>query len=326
MPVLDLTRLSIGDRVQHELLVRERVDRETKDGKPFSVLTLGNSSGTMETSPIWAEQLTWVEGAVKGTLVQVIGTVSTYREKRQVQLTSAARILPIESFRAEDFLPHTGQDAVRLWDFVDRERGRIRSDALRCALDVFFADDDFRLRFERTPGSTGGHHAQIGGLLLHVCEVARIAHSMAVTMRANSELVFVGSLLHDIGKVESYDISPSGFVHTQAGSLLGHVVLGTLMLDRRLRGLPEGVLSESQVLELQHFIQSHHGALEHGAAVQPMTVEAEILHWADQASAKANDMAESLEDNDAFASGGAVSDKRPWRVRRRVWRRPHAWE
>jgi 3'-5' exoribonuclease len=74
-------------------------------------------------------------------------------------------------------------------------------------------------------------------------------------------------------------------------------------------------------------ILSHHGALEFGSPVQPMTAEAEIVHWADEASAKANDMIESLEDSEAFAAGRELSDKRPWRVGRRVWRRPAAiWE
>ena len=58
-----------------------------------------------------------------------------------------------------------------------------------------------------------------------------------------------------------------------------------------------------------------------------MTAEAEVVHWADEASAKANDMIESLEDSEAFATGREVSDKRPWRVGRRMWRRPGGtWE
>jgi hypothetical protein len=56
-----------------------------------------------------------------------------------------------------------------------------------------------------------------------------------------------------------------------------------------------------------------------------MTVEAELVHWADETSAKANDMAESLSEDEHFGSG-EVSERRPWRVGRRVWRRPHGWE
>jgi hypothetical protein len=56
-----------------------------------------------------------------------------------------------------------------------------------------------------------------------------------------------------------------------------------------------------------------------------MTSEAEIVHWADEASAKATDMMEAVEDGELFAGGSQLSD-RSRRVGRRVWRRPHGWE
>ena len=188
--------------------------------------------------------------------------------------------------------------------------------------DLFYADDNFRLRLEQTPGSVNGHHAKLGGLLLHVFEVTSIARNMAKTMNANSDLVIAGALLHDIGKVEAYEIEGGRFGQTPCGLLLGHVVLGCLMLERRLAAAGRAICSRGQVLDLQHMILSHHGSLEFGSPVQPMTAEAELVHWADEASAKANDMIESLEDSEAFTSGKAFSDKRPWRVGRRIWRRP----
>jgi 3'-5' exoribonuclease len=143
----------------------------------------------------------------------------------------------------------------------------------------------------------------------------------------NTDLVVAGALLHDIGKVEAYEIDGGGFGYTPCGLLLGHVVLGCFMLERRLSAASRSICSDGQLLDLQHMILSHHGSLEFGSPVQPMTAEAEIVHWADEASAKANDMIESLDDSDGFASGKAFSDKRPWRVGRRIWRRPDGiWE
>jgi len=323
--MLDLSKLRPGDRVQHELLVLDRADKETRDGKPFARLTLGNSTGRIDTAPIWQEQLPWVAGAVKGAVVQVIGAVNEYAGKRQLTLTAPLRVLPRDASRAESFLPHIARKTEELWNWIDQQRTAIMAPKLRIALDVFFADDAFRQQFQRAPGSTTGHHAQVGGLLLHSVEVASIAQGIARTMRANVELVTVGALLHDIGKVESYSVSASGFGHTTAGHLLGHIVLGSMMLDRRLRALPEGTLTAEQELELQHFIQSHHGSLEFGAAVQPMTLEAEILHWADQASAKAADVTDTLANDEHFGDD-AFTQKRPWPVQKRLWRRPHGWE
>jgi len=323
--LLDLSKLSPGSRVQHELLVLDRTDKETRDGKPFARLTLGNASGRIETAPVWSEQLAWVAGAEKGKIVQVIGTVGEYQGKRQLTLTAPARVLPTSAGNAEQFLPRINRPTEELWAWVDAQRVALTSRRLRTALDLFFADDVFRQGFARAPGSSNGHHAQVGGLLLHSVEVATIAQGVARTMSANVELVTVGALLHDIGKVETYTISPTGFGYTAAGRLLGHVVLGSLMLDRRLRSLPADALTAEQELELQHFIQSHHGSVELGAAVPPMTLEAEILHWADQASAKSADITDTLATDEHFGDD-AFTAKKPWPAQKRLWRRPHSWE
>ena len=62
--------------------------------------------------------------------------------------------------------------------------------------------------------------------------------------------------------------------------------------------------------------------------MQPMTVEAEIVHWADEASAKATDMVDELADPELFPPGSdiEVSAKRSWRLGRKLWRRPAPWD
>lgn len=332
MSPLLIPHLAPGERVAGELLVYDRAEKKTANGDPYVVLTLGNASGRIDTSPIWSDKLEWADGARSGKVVQAIGDVTVYAKggpaKKQLTLTGPVRILPDESFRAEDFLPSIDGDASKLWGWIDRVRNEVESRTLRRVLDLFFCDDDFRVRFERTPASTGGHHAKLGGLLLHIYEVTSIARQTARTMRANVDLAVTGALLHDIGKVESYEIGPGGFTFTPCGLLLGHVVLGTLMLERRVAaaGGAPSICSEGQLTELHHMILSHHGALEFGSPVQPMTTEAEIVHWADEASAKATDMMELLGDGELFSEGRETSDKAHWRLKRRIWRRPHGWD
>src|SRR5205085_12316619 len=112
----------------------------------------------------------------------------------------------------------------------------LSSATLRRMVDLFYANDDFRIRLERTPGSVSGHHAKLGGLLQHIVEVATIARATAKTCRANVDLVTAGVLLHDIGKLDSYAVSTGGFSHTTCGHLIGHVVLGCMMFERALNG------------------------------------------------------------------------------------------
>lgn len=326
MPPLDLSQLAVGDRVQHELLVLEREERRQPNGDPYLILTLGNGTGRISTAPIWSNQREWAEGTARGRVVQAIGQVATYQRtgKRQLQLTAPLRVLPEESVNPEDFLPRIATPPEKLWDWIDRTRAELASPRLKGVLALFFGDDDFRLRFQRMPASTASHHARIGGLLEHVVEVTGIARQGARVMRADVDLVVTASLLHDIGKVEAYEVTPAGFELTAAGLLVGHVVLGALMLDRRLLAAPPDLCTESQWLELRHLILSHHGSLEYGSPVVPATLEADIVHWADQMSAKANDFAESLADPEAFGSR-EISDRRMWRVGRYLWRRPHEW-
>lgn len=325
MAGLDLGRLSAGDRVQHELLVRERAEKRTGAGDPYWVLTLGNASGTVDTAPVWHDKAGLIAGVERGSVVQVIGAVTEYKGRRQLELVSC-RPLPRDEFDPAQFLPAVPLERrEKVWSWIDRELAGLQSAPLRAAAALCFGDPAFRERFDAAPGSTAGHHAAVGGLLVHTGEVARIAQESAKVMRANAELAFVGALLHDIGKVEAYRVDAGGFGVTPAGHLAGHIVLGTWMLAARLAAAPGHGLSGTQVLELQHFILSHHGSLEFGASVQPMTTEAEIVHWADEMSAKANDMLESLSDDAHFAAEDPFSTKRPWRVGRRLWRRPDHW-
>jgi 3'-5' exoribonuclease len=331
MPPLSLPSLAFGTRVQHELLVCERTEKKmATTGDPFVILTLGNRSGQIDTAPIWPDQLDWAAGADRGKIVQAIGEVARYERngqlKRQLKLTAPLRVLPTEQFDVEQFLPQVDEELDALWSSLDKARNSVRSETLRAVLKLVFGDDEFRTRFERTPGSTNGHHAKIGGLLLHTLEVARIATATSRTMRrANEDLVLAGALLHDIGKVEAYEIAAGGFGFTPCGLLVGHVVLGVLMLERRLAALGRPLCSDAQLVELQHLILSHHGKLEYGSPVEPMTVEAEIVHRADEASAKATDFFDALDDPDLWADGGETS-KRSWRLGRRLYKRSHDWE
>jgi len=74
----------------------------------------------------------------------------------------------------------------------------------------------------------------------------RIALATGLDAEASRVIGEVGRL-HDVGKVESYEIGPGGFTFTPCGLLIGHVVLGALMLERRIASLGEGVCSDGQL-------------------------------------------------------------------------------
>ena len=318
---IDIPALSVGTRVQETLLVLEVDQRTTGEGDPFTVITVGNASGSIETEPFWLDRQPLVAGVRRGHVAQVIGEVEAYRDRPQLKVTSL-RVLPSGSVDVRALLPSVGP-VDRYWETLDAWRAEIGKPRLRRVVDLFYEDPDFRRGYEQCPGSVRGHHAAIGGLLKHTTEVAAIARTIARAAGADVELVLAGVLLHDIGKLESYRWD-GVFEHTETGSLIGHVTLGALMLDRRLTEAAPPPCTDAERTILLHLVLAHHGRLEFGSPVLPMTLEAEVIHWADNASARTSSVAEALSRPSNFPAGQVSS-----RIRgldgRRLYRSATDW-
>jgi 3'-5' exoribonuclease len=318
----DLPGLSPGQRVQDPLLILE-VERRGGD-TPHTVLTFANASGRLPSAPFWLEDQPKIAGLAPGDVAQVIGEVALYRGQRQLKVSSI-RPLPKGAVDVSLLVPSIG-DPAPYWKTLDGWRAEIVRPRLAATLDLFYRDDDFRLRYEACPASLAGHHALLGGLLKHTVEVASIARAIARACRAEADLVLAGVLLHDIGKLDAYRWDGGIFEMTEAGTLHGHVVLGALMVDRAVRAAVPAPCTEQELAILQHLVLSHHGRLEYGAAVAPMTLEAEVLHYADNASAKTASMAEALADAGNFDGESLVSTRGLWQLdRRRAYRGRSDW-
>ncbi|MDQ3138210.1 MAG: HD domain-containing protein [Gemmatimonadota bacterium] len=317
-----LKQLVVGDRIQEPLLVLEVEHRDSPKGA-FTMLILGNCHGHLPTAPFWAEDQPRLAGIERGTVAQVIGEVGQYNGKRQLKVSSI-RVLPRAMVDWRQFLPCVA-DVAPYWERLDRWRGEVCRPRLRRTLDLFYDDPEFRRRYEACPASTAGHHAELGGLLRHTCEVASIGRAIAKVCRAEADVVLAGALLHDIGKLEAYRWE-GGFENTERGTLLGHVTLGMLMLDRRVAAEAEAPCTERELAILHHLIASHHGKQEFGAPVAPMTLEAEVLHFADNASAKTASMSRALAEVDNFEGDALVSARTLWTLdRRRAYRGRSDW-
>ncbi len=318
----DLARMVVGERLNDSLLVLEVEHRESPRGA-FTLLTLGNRHGKLPSAPFWPADRPRLAGIERGAVAQVSGEIGQYHGSRQLKV-AAIRLLPAGDVDWRRLQPSV-DDVGPYWERLDHWREGVRGPRLRRTLGLLFDDSDFRRRFEACPASLAGHHAELGGLLRHTAEVAVIGRAIAKASNADADLVLAGALLHDIGKLDAYTWS-GAFEMTERGSLLGHVTLGMLALDRRVGAAPAPPCAAAELCVLHHLIASHHGSLEHGAAVAPMSLEAEILHHADDASAKTASMAEALADEGNFTGRSPVSLKPVWQLdRRRVYRGTSDW-
>jgi 3'-5' exoribonuclease len=124
--------------------------------------------------------------------------------------------------------------------------------------------------------------------------MAAVGDMLARAYHADADLVLAGALLHDIGKLQEldYDLATS---YSREGRLIGHIMLGSALVGEAaaaVEGFPPELLTR-----IQHLILSHHGRLEFGSPVAPMTVEAFILSFVDDLDAKINMVRQAIRDD-----------------------------
>ncbi|HET6233044.1 MAG TPA: HD domain-containing protein, partial [Longimicrobiaceae bacterium] len=145
-------------------------------------------------------------------------------------------------------------------------------------------------QFRMHPAAKKNHHAYLGGLMEHSLSVARSAdrlgaHYQSQGARIDRDLLVAGALLHDIGKVRELAAHRT-IMYTDEGQLLGHILIGLQIVTREAEALPG--ISPEKLLHLQHLIASHQGRHEWASPKVPQTLEAMILHYADDLDSKMN--------------------------------------
>ena len=147
--------------------------------------------------------------------------------------------------------------------------------------------------FSEMPAGKSTHHDYLYGLLQHSVQVAELADVMTKLTstqesRIDRDVVVLGAMLHDIGKIFEYTIGRYGLIEdlNPAFLLSGHLVLG----EKSIRQLAKKILSKGETDHLAHIVLSHHEKKEWGAARTPATIEAVVVAKADMAEASLNNI------------------------------------
>ena len=119
----------------------------------------------------------------------------------------------------------------------------VQNKGLKELLCSFFKDADFAAKFKIHSAAKSIHHGFVGGLLQHTLAVTKICDFLASSYPIlNRDLLVTSAICHDIGKVKEISEFPVND-YTDAGNLLGHIVMGAMMVKGRnlVDGLPKNV-------------------------------------------------------------------------------------
>jgi len=294
-----VSQIQERDWVETPFLVRDKTVGMAKNGKPYLSLKLMDRSGEIE-GRVWDRVDEFTPLFERNDFILAAGKASVYLGKMQLVIQELSRI---EEGQVElaDFLPVSARPVAEMVAELRTLVAGFSDSFLRQLMEAFLADEKWLAAYSRAPAAKAMHHVYLGGLLEHSLAVAALAADICRRYQGlHRDLLITGALLHDVGKVSELRFERS-FEYSDAGKLLGHIVIGVEMVEEKLRTI-SGFPIELAIL-LKHLLLSHHGQYEYGSPKRPKTLEAVVLNFIDDLDSKINGVRTHLEKENAGDSG-----------------------
>jgi 3'-5' exoribonuclease len=293
-----VNQLANGESVDELFLVADKQLRANRQGNLYLHLELRDKTGTLG-ARFWNATEALAGTFEPGDFLRVRGKLQVFQGALQM-IVSHLEVVDSAQVDPEDFLPQCTQDVARLSSRLRQILLALQNPHLRALAECFLIDEDFMRKFTTAPAGIKNHHAYHAGLLEHVVTLLNIADLITgLYPELDRDLLLMGIFLHDIGKVDelSYD---RAFAYTDQGQLLGHLVMGVVMLREQVKRASELLgdpFPPELLLRLEHMIVSHHGSHEFGSPKLPMTPEAVALHYLDNLDAKIHTFTREIRDD-----------------------------
>lgn len=264
-------------RVSGYVLVRNYEEQPTKKGSTY-LLGVADAVGEVQFK-IWRGSCFDFaqENNCKGKICLIEAEVNEFGGAKSLIVSAMAPVpeerLVTENLKEEDFVI-LKYDANAYWSSMHNIVAKnVSENAFKVfSLLIGEVEDDFKKEF----AAIHHHDNCTGGLLAHSTRVMKMSAVIKqypeITSRVSEDLLYVGSALHDIGKVVEYN---KGTI-SEEGKRLSHLLFGCLMLEKHKSEIVE-LKGEEFYLNLLSVISQHHG--EYGE--RPRTVAALVVHQID---------------------------------------------
>ncbi|MDO5846616.1 MAG: HD domain-containing protein [Methanocorpusculum sp.] len=290
----------------------KRADLRAKRGEQYLHMTIADKTGTIEAKFYGAKAAEAARSVETGRVYRIVGrgrinpngALFVYSEDAAALETVLAGPLTLAPGEDVEYI-YTPADMAGNAAELQKLVASIQNQNLRifvaCCLDN---------RFYECPAAIRRHHEYMGGLCEHTLETVRIALRIMETMprtKMSRDIVIAGSVLHDIGKIFCFDKVGSAYVPNDTYNLIEHITMGIMYVDEY-----KYLLTDSQLLQIRHIIQSHHGVY---GDVVPLTAEAWLVNEADGASSRLRSITDDLDETPAGQKKkGLRSEKFLWRA------------
>jgi len=188
------------DQVDEVFLVRQKIQAMAKNGKPYLTLKLMDRTGEVE-GRVWDRVDELGASFERDDFIRVQARASVYMGKMQLVIQNLQPVAEAD-VTIGDFLPVAAVPAAEMVDALRDVVDSLTDPDLQALMQAFLADEAFMADYSRAPAAKAMHHVYLGGLLEHALAVAALAEDISRRYPVvNRDLLLVGALLHDIGKV-----------------------------------------------------------------------------------------------------------------------------
>lgn len=276
---LYITDLKVGDSVFGEIFaIKSFTKKASRNNKPYIDVELTDRSGSIR-GKIWSDDIANCDQLEAGDVAEVNATIEEFNGP-QMNITNLKKT---EKYELSEVQQTSKFDIERMWGDIEKTITNIKNPHLKNLLSNVFDQETVNL-YKKSAAAYKVHHAYSGGLLEHCWEMLKMADGIKDHFpKINMDIVNTGIILHDIGKMDEYEITTTiGFI--DKGKLLGHMYMGAERIKNNLpKDMPEDLANE-----IIHIVLSHHGSKEMGSPVLPKTTEALAVYTFDLASARMN--------------------------------------
>jgi 3'-5' exoribonuclease len=290
-------QLGHNEQVSQVFLASDKQLRPNRNGNLYLQLQLSDRSGAIATR-LWNASENDYRAFENGDYVMIDGATQLFQGNMQMIANSIRRARPDEVDESHFIVLQTDQIDRLARRLAEMLRG-LRTPELRNLAECFLMDTEFMSKFTMAPAGMKNHHAYKGGLLEHVVGLMELVQVVAPRYpQLDAEKLLIGAFLHDAAKTEELSYERD-IAYTDAGQLLGHMVLAITMIDEKVRDaerLSGEPIPPPLVTEIKHMVISHHGEYEFGSAKLPMTLEAVALHHLDNLDAKLASFTQLIKD------------------------------
>lgn len=283
-----------GERIQEIYLCRQKSSAMTKTGKEYENVILQDKTGSLD-AKIWDPRSMGIDDFEALDYVEVNGDVTVFNGQTQLSIKRARKVSESD-VDPKNYLPVTDKDQDEMMTELLKFIASVNNTYYKQLLSRLFVENkEFAEAFKNHSAAKSVHHGFIGGLLEHTVSVTKLCDFYTKQYPIlNRDLLITAAICHDIGKVYELSDFPLND-YTDAGQLLGHIVMGSEMVGDVIKTIPD--FPKKAANELKHCILAHHGELEYGSPKKPALIEALALNFADNTDAKLETMKEALNSN-----------------------------